>query len=509
MSRSYDANAGMGSVRAIASSRWRRAALLCLWAAGALPLLAGRPAPLQDWPNHLARMHILSGLLRGDAFWTHLYRPTGFWVPNAALDLCVLGLLRAGLTVAVAGQVFLLAAYGVFVGGFCALARAQGASGPEKIGFAILLFYGNALFWGLVDYVLGAGLMLGLLALWLGAELHPVRRLGIAAAGAAVLLFTHVVDAAAWVAVLGCFDLRRFVVRRDVVGSASWLAALAVAAGLLMALPGGQDFALRYAGDAFLARKLGLFGKVLLGGSLLQDAASVAALLVCIAAACCSGPRIGAGAALAVAGLVLVTVAAPERLGTGSLLDARLAILPLLLLAAATRLRPGRVAAWAIAGAVLARTLLVAAQFHAAGLVFRDFRRESAGLPAGAVMMMAYGTPLATLSWQRIWSPPIQSIATQVVFRDVFMPAIFANPAQQPMALRAAYVALKQPWDLTDAAHLSATAAALAPVCAARQFAGVYLTVLYPGAFIAGHAGAGLLSADPEFLILDACRLPR
>ncbi len=165
-------------------------------------------------------------------------------------------------------------------------------------------------------------------------------------------------------------------------------------------------------------------------------------------------------------------------------------------------------ASWTTA-AVLLRTLVLAWQFHAAGLVFRDFRQRWAGLPPGSVMLMAYGTPLPSLSWAMIWSPPITSIATQVVFRGIFVPHVFANPAQQPMALRNAFQDLTQPWDLTDAAHLRATAAALAPLCAEKPFAGVYLTVLYPGPFISAGAGGALLVARPHFLILDACRLPR
>ncbi len=498
--------------------RTRRAAMGALVIAGALPLLVGRPAPLQDWPNHVARFHILSALLRGSAFWGRFYRFDGFLVPDAALDLGALGLARIGLPVSAAAQLLLVGAYAMFVAGFCALARALRAWSPAKAALAVLLFYGNALLWGLVGYILAVGMMLGLLALWVGVEAHPARRLAIAAIGAASLLFTHVVPAVAWVVVLGCFDLARFVGSRAepccrVLGSASWVVALAVVAGLLAALPGGtgHDLSAGYPGIGVAGaavRKLWLFAAVLLGGGVAQDASSLAALTVCIGAALAARPRLDAGPALAVAGLLVLVLASPERLGSGSLLDQRLAILPLVMLAASARPRL-QMPRWeaAAATAVLARTLVLAAQFYRAGLVFQDYDRAAAALPAGGVMMMAYATPLASLGWQRIWSPPILSIATQVVARGLFMPAIFANPAQQPIALRPAFETLKQPWNLTDAAHLRATVAALAPVCAARAFAGVFLTVLYPEPWLGDAAAEALLHAQPDFLILDACRL--
>jgi hypothetical protein len=182
-------------------------------------------------------------------------------------------------------------------------------------------------------------------------------------------------------------------------------------------------------------------------------------------------------------------------------------VLPLLLLAAMTRIEPGRLAVAAVTGAIVVRTLILAAAWHSAGSVFRDFREQTVTLPPGSLMMVGYGTRLSSLTRQQIWSPAITAIATQVVFRDVFMPAIFANPAEQPIALRPEYQSLTQPWNLTDAAHLEASATALAAVCATHRFPRVTLTVLYPGRFLPAHLGGSLLHARSDFLILDACRL--
>ena len=482
---------------------------------GALPLLVTRPAPLQDWSNHIARIHILDALLHGEPFWSKYYRVSGFLVPDAAMDLCIEALSRLGLPLGIAAQCFLLVTYGVFVAGFCALAGSLASWSAIKPVFAVLLFYGNALFWGLVSYVLGLGLLMALLALWLRAAPTRWRRPCLAAAGAAALLFTHLVAAALWVVLLAGFDLHRLLYSgrpwpRRALSSASWLAALVACAVLLHGLPGagGPDFSLGYAGSGIgiVTRKLWLFAKLLLGGGLAQDAASLAALLACVASVAVSRPALPPAAALAAAVLLATALLAPERIGTGSQLDARLALAPLLLLAAAVRIRPPMAASGLASLAVCARTLVLAGSWHGYGQVFAQYRRAAAGLPSGSLMMMAYGTPLASLSWQQIWSPPITSIATQAVLHGMFMPAIFANPAQQPIALLPRYLQLKQPWNLSDPAHRRASALALGHLCAQHAFPEILLTVLYPGPW-ERRQGPAVLRRQRDFVILDACAL--
>ena len=382
------------------------------------------------------------------------------------------------------------------------LSRALSSLDATKIAFAVLLFYGAALFWGLVNYILAVGLMWGLLAMWLDAAARPGLRLAVAATGAAALLFVHAVPALVFAALLGCFDVARLSLGASPRSCGSAPLALAVVVALLRALPGetGHDLSLVYAGSAspaaFAWWKLRIFAITPFGGSLLQDGASALAILGAVAAAVlASRPRLPRGAALAVATLVVLTLAAPERIGTGSMLDARLAVLPPMLLAAATRLRwRGDAATRACVAVVLllvvGRTVVIAAEWRRAAAAFTAYDRTAAGLPSGSLMMMAYGTSLERLSWTDIWSPPIQSIATQVVTRGVFFPALFANPDQQPIALRSAFAALGQPWNLSDPSHRRDSMAAVSALCDDRRFRGVFLTVLYDG---------------PAFRIVDAC----
>ena len=157
--------------------------------------------------------------------------------------------------------------------------------------------------------------------------------------------------------------------------------------------------------------------------------------------------------------------------------------------------------------AVVGRTAVLAGEWRRDATVFDDYARAAAALPRGGLMMMAFGTPLDTLSWQRVWSPPITSVATQVVGRGLFFPAIFANPTQQPLALRPEFLPIAQPWDLTDPAHWRATRQGLEPLCAQHEYSGVFLTLLYGSRFTDARLGDAVRYRQRDFAIVDACRL--
>ncbi len=464
------------------------AATWILTIVGALPLLLASPAPLQDWPNHLAGAHVLSALLDGDPFWRRFYTLNTFLVPNAAVDLGLLGFRALGLGEAAAATAFLLVTYAVFVGGMVRLSRALAAFDATKIPLAILLFYGVAVFWGLVNYVLALGVMWGLVAVWLRVG-RARGRLLIAGPGAIALLFAHAVPAVVFPLLLGCFDLARWRAGARLRSCLSAPLALVAVAATLRLLPGetGHDLVAVYTGGdsigAFVLWKVRVLATVPFGGSLVQDAATLIAVAgTAVAIGLSARLRLGVGAALGIVALALLMFAAPERLGTGSMLDTRLAPLPFMLAAMAIRLdwrgpmaRPICVAV--VSGLVVVRTLVIAAEWRAADRVFAAFDADAARLAPGSVMMMAHGRPLAELSWTDIWSPPIQSIAAQVVRRGVFFPALFANPDQQPIALRGGFAALGQPWDVSDPSRRAASLAALRPLCG--DYRGVFVTVLY------------------------------
>src|SRR5215469_16077076 len=96
---------------------FRRFALLfiALFAAASLPVLACDSLPLFDYPNHLARMHILSDLPQSPVlqqFYEIAWRP----LPNLAMD-AIVPVLAQLMPLAWAGKVFVLLTLLLLVGG--------------------------------------------------------------------------------------------------------------------------------------------------------------------------------------------------------------------------------------------------------------------------------------------------------------------------------------------------------------------------------------------------------
>ncbi len=511
---------------AAAQQTWiLRAALIALvLAAGVWPLLVGSPAPLQDWPNHLARVHILNALLQGGSGWDRFYTVSSFAVPNLALDLGVLGLIRLGLPEAVAGQVFLILTYAVFVSGFVALARRFGPVGPGRVALGVAMFLCGPLFWGLVNYMFAVGLMMALLAVWLAAG--PRGRVAVALLGTGALFFCHLIATVAFVASLSLLELVGIARApgpwaRRLRGNATALAALAVLAALLARAP--SDPSSRFGWHEpmslywFFRWKMVIFVQWAINGGTWPVRAVTGAGVVATAVAAVWArprPRVAYGALAVVAGLGLIAFLAPEHIGGGSLLDDRLALLPPLLLAAAAqpnlrRPRAAAVASGLMVALAVARAATLAAVWLGPAAEFRAYDAAVARLAPGTMVVMSNARALARVRWPEFWSLPYTSIETQAVFHGDFVPMIFANPAQQPLALRPEFAGMNQPIDLTTAQDVKDASERIRGMCA-HGFPGVAITVLYadPARRFTDPAGASVeLYGTPNIRLLDGCRL--
>src|SRR5215469_17998757 len=97
-------------------------ALFCtLLVLAAVPLFLSELPPLLDYPNHLARMHLLPSL--PSPVLRTFYRVTWAPLPNLAMD-GVVPLLAAFMPLAWAGKVFILLTFLLLAGGTAAIYRA-------------------------------------------------------------------------------------------------------------------------------------------------------------------------------------------------------------------------------------------------------------------------------------------------------------------------------------------------------------------------------------------------
>ncbi len=503
--------------------------LLLALVAACGPVLLAAPAPLQDWPSHLARVHILTELRAGDPFWAQFYRQNTFMLPNVVMDVGLLVLTRLGLSLAVAGRVFLTAETALFVLGFCALARAL--RGPDEIGDArrpwddsvpllgAILAYTGPFLWGFVDFVVGLGALMLLCAAWL-ASTRTGARYAVAALGAVVLFFCHLVAAGLFAGLLFCWEALAIARTRRIAPHLGFLVAGAIILALLLNSPTAADVApaglagnLVYVGagslPAMLYWKVTNFVRVLIDGASVAEALIMLAGLGLFALLLLVGgrPRLRAPTIVAVAALLLVGLAAPQRAGSGSFLDFRLALLPILFLAAG--MRPswrgrgwGVAAAIVLAVALLGRTVLLEARWRATDDVFAGFLRASDTLAPDSFVFSARGEDVSHIPWSRWWHRPIGNIVTWAAMTHRFVPTVFAHPAQQPLAIRPNFAEYTIPFDVYTPALMTEALARAGTYCAQRP---VYLAEVYPQDGI-GPAG---VVAGPDWRIIDVCATRR
>jgi hypothetical protein len=155
---------------------------LVLFGLAILPVLQAKIPPLDDYINHLARMHVIA-IDGRDALLARFYTIDWKLIPNLAEDLIVPPLAR-GLGVYVAGKIFVLAYMTLLLTGPHAIHYAlyrRLSLGPLV---AFLFIYNQLNGWGLVNYLFGVGLSLWGIAAWIA-----LRRSSAVLRGAVSLAF--------------------------------------------------------------------------------------------------------------------------------------------------------------------------------------------------------------------------------------------------------------------------------------------------------------------------------
>src|SRR5216683_1319595 len=174
----------------------------------AVPILVVETVPLFDYPNHLARMHILAQDGRSaiiGRFYTAEWRP----IPNLAMDL-VVPLLSRVMPLALAGKSFLLAIFLLIAGGTAALHRVLFGRWSAWSLLAFLLLYNRILLWGFVNFLFGVGLLLFALTSWIGLRERAMwQRLAIATGFACALYLAHLFAFAVYALVVPGYELAR------------------------------------------------------------------------------------------------------------------------------------------------------------------------------------------------------------------------------------------------------------------------------------------------------------
>jgi hypothetical protein len=442
-----------------------------------IPLLA-------DYPNHVARMHVI-GNLESHNFLRERYVLAFDLLPNIAMDLAV-PMLAKLVPLDVAARIFLA---------FCLLSTISSVAFLHRTLFhqwssfsllAALFAYHGSMIAGLANFSLGIGLVPAALAIWIRMENTEAAWRILAGCGMMLLLFfCHLVAAGTFGLLVIGYGIARTLDREDrqarwrmAISELAVIGAVGLPASLLfirVAL-GGDDGGIE--GDIVygnLAWKLKALLSPIINYNLALDLGTFAGLGGLALVLGMTG-RLRLDKRMA-PGLLLLTLAfllAPKALWTGGVFDQRFAVLLALMLVASSHAQgpyPGLLRATSILlGALfIVRMAILTSTWidHRADLAEM---REAAGLmvEGGRILVVRPDVESAyrlAPNRHRVFhhGVQLQSLpALATLEKSAFFSSIYAIPGQQPFALKPPFDRLggRGPVDLPT---LGSLAGALSP----------------------------------------------
>jgi hypothetical protein len=429
----------------------RFATLFCLLLAlAAVPIFSTVLPPILDYPNHLARMHILAAHGTSPIL-DQFYSVEWAALPNLAMDLIVPPLSRI-MPLGLAGQLFILLVFAVMAGGGAALNRVlHGHWSYWSLGTFVVL-YNRILLWGFLNYLFGLGLAFGAAALWLASARWPGwRRALVSSIAAALVYFSHVAAFGVYALILAGLEAGPGLVllhQRD------WRA---LAARLAVAIPQflipaaislsgwGKSAGGEISYGSFL-RKIDLLFSLFDSYDRPFEIvcfAGFVVLLLTLAARRQLG--LAAGMRWPLALVVLAYLALPSQLMSGSGADRRMAVVIFMVILAGSLPRPASaVGARVIASLMIllfvSRLAVFEARWLEADAVYRQDLARLDALPEGAKLAVA--VPGSAVQVGK--DPELHLPNLAIIRRQAFVPTLFAFPSQQPVALTPPYAALAE-----------------------------------------------------------------
>jgi hypothetical protein len=435
------------------------------FAISALPLVIVATLPLVDYPNHLARMHIIAAYDSSPSL-REFYALGWHPVPNLAMDLIVPSLARI-MPLEWAGKVFFLLTFLLTAGGVAAIHRLLFRRWSSWPLLAFLLLYNRSLLWGFGNFLFGIGLAMVAFAFWIGLRERPALRLAVAMVLAPAVFFAHFFAFGAYGLLVLGYEAARVRQQKNLV-SASALRDLGIAAAQFL-LPLAILFAARGSGAADgisysrFFRKFDLLFNIVDNYVTWLDVLTLL-LLIGLFALGAARRRIAVSSVMVLPLLVLclAQIAMPNRILGATGVDHRMPLVLALVLIGASQGALADPRRQNAVGALLALLFLVRMSIITVTWVEQDrilapMADALAHLPPGSRVAVAY--PPSSVHVSRRDPPLLHLPALAVIGSDAFVPTLFADPGQQPLTLRPPYAALAAEaspgefWTLLAAGH--------------------------------------------------------
>jgi len=428
----------------VTSARQVALGFILLFAVAALPVLTVSLPPLVDYPNHLARMHILMTAGHNEPL-DRYYATNWAWQPNLAMDMMVPALARL-MPLETAGRLFILIIFALIAGGALWLHRTIYRRWSLWPLAAFLFLYNRVLLWGFLNYLFGVGLALCGLALWLRLLRHPWLRLLTASALAILLYFSHIAAFGAYALMVAGAEIEplwKALRGRDWrgLGRRTILLAVPFLAPILVFLSTWHDDADGELGFGRFWRKADLLFSVFDDYNRAFDAVCFA-LTIGALGVLAARRRLGfaRGPAWSLGLLVAAYLLLPSQLLGGSGADHRMPVMLFVLFVAVSMPRLDRRWALGIGGLLgaifLVRMAVIERAWVATVPIFDAARAALDQLPVGA--RLAVGFPEREVNVTAVSDVHLPTLT--VLDRDGLVPTLFAIPSQQPVLVREPYV---------------------------------------------------------------------
>ena len=421
---------------------WAGFALLL--ALSAAPLFSTVLPPLFDYPNHLARMHLLAE--GGNAFYDVRWAP----LPNLAQDLIV-PVLGNLISLELATKLFVLLTFALISAGTIWLNRVATRAWRLWPLLSFLLLYNRAFLWGFLNYLFGLGMALCGIALWLTVEHRQWwARVLISSFVALVCYFSHIAAFGFYALVLLGVELLPALTELRARDCSALSCRMAIG-GAQFILPTGLFFAYWQPTATAISyanfwRKADLLFSVFDNYNRAFDIACFSMLLalfgwLVVTRRLQTAPRLCA--ALCV--ILLAYVVLPSQVFGGSGLDHRLPLSLFLLVIAASEPRfPSDRAAFGVgvvaASVLLARLTIIEGQWRQADRIYSADLAGLDKLPRGTKLAIAIPPDAVHM----VSVPEVHLATLAIARREVFVPTLFAYSDQQPIVLKPTYAALAE-----------------------------------------------------------------
>lgn len=440
------------------------AALLTLCGILLLPFCLVDVPPLLDYPNHLARLFLLTHGATDENL-TRFYVTHWAIIPDLGIDLAGQILLPwvpvhvAGRIIA--GTVLLLPVLGTLAYGRAALGRRSG----WMLGGALVAYHQTFL-QGFLNFNAGMGLALILAAVWLRwRDMAPQRVILATTVGVVGLFFCHLMGVIFFALLIGAHELAwawmvrahgwRGIARRFIVSAVPFIGVLVLYGFSPLSGEAGQ---LRY---PTVADKLARITAPWVNYDFWLDAVTASLCLAIIVGLMWrERATISLRSGLTLGFVGMFYIVSPAEFAGVANVDLRFVILFGFLLFCIWA--PASVPLWvatSMGGLFLLRMALLGALWHGHGSVLADIRQVISEVPLGS-RVLSIVQPTAELAARRL-SNGIQTDthipALLVVERRSWWPYLFDNVSQQPIATRSPYHELalrveriKIPLDICD-----------------------------------------------------------